>query len=171
MAKQKSSRTSLTHLDDSGRPHMVDVGSKEPSSRRAVAKGRLQLSRDGMAALDSQDGAGKGDPLSVAQVAAVQAAKRTGEWIPMAHPLPITGVEVRWKLRGRRRLLELEVEVRTISRTGVEMEALTAVSAGLLTVYDMLKAVDKAMLIGPVWLSRKEGGRSGSLRFPDPPLG
>jgi cyclic pyranopterin phosphate synthase len=124
-----------------------------------------------MAALRAEGGAGKGDPLGVAQVAAVQAAKKTGEWIPMAHPLPLTAVEVEWKLRQRRRIVEVQVEVRTIARTGVEMEALTAVSAALLTVYDMLKAVDRAMCIGPIWLSRKEGGRSGTLRFPDPSLG
>ena len=170
MADRKRKQSSLTHLDSAGRPRMVDVGGKEPSERRAVAKGRLELSSPGMAALGRSEGAGKGDPLGVAQVAAVQAAKRTGDWIPMAHPLPLTGVEVDWRLRKRARILEVQVEVRTISRTGVEMEALTAVSAALLTVYDMLKAVDKGMRIGPLWLSLKEGGRSGKLSFEDPPL-
>jgi cyclic pyranopterin phosphate synthase len=149
---------------------MVDVGDKEARDRRATARGRLQLSTAGWRALGDPRGSGKGDPLACAQVAAVQGAKRCGEWIPMAHPLPLTGVEVRWRRHARRRILEVEVEVRTISRTGVEMEALTAVSAALLTVYDMLKAADRAMVLGPVWLSRKEGGLSGVFTAEDPPL-
>lgn len=158
----------LTHMDATGRPRMVDVGDKPITARRAIAAGRLSLGTAGWKALSS--GAGKGDPLAVAQVAAVQAAKRTGDWIPMAHPLPLSGVEVAWKRRARARVLEVEVTVRVDARTGVEMEALTACSAALLTVYDMLKAVDRGMVVGPVWLRRKEGGRSGTTEFPDPAL-
>ncbi|HKI82843.1 MAG TPA: cyclic pyranopterin monophosphate synthase MoaC, partial [Candidatus Krumholzibacteria bacterium] len=99
-----------------------------------------------------------------------QAAKRTGEFIPLAHPLPLRGIELSWKKRARARIIEVTVKVRTIGPTGVEMEALTAVSAALLTVYDMLKAVDRGMVVGPIWLSRKEGGQSGLCRFEDPPL-
>ena len=167
----KKSQSTLTHMDSSGRPRMVDVGSKPQTERRAVARGRLQLSATGWKALSSPLGAGKGDPLTVAQVAAVQAAKRTSDWIPMAHPLALSGVEISWKRRARRRVLEISVAVHVMDRTGVEMEALTAVSCALLTVYDMLKAVDRGMQIGPIWLSAKSGGRTGENKFSDPPLG
>jgi cyclic pyranopterin phosphate synthase len=159
----------LTHLDPSGRPRMVDVGDKPITARRAVAAGRLSLTMAGWKTLRA-GGVGKGDPLAVAQIAAVQAAKRTADWIPLAHPLALSGVEVRWRQHAKQRVLEVEVAVRVEGRTGVEMEALTACSAALLTVVDMLKAVDRGMVIGPVWLRRKEGGRSGSLRFEDPAL-
>lgn len=169
MAKTPKGKT-LSHLDSSGRPRMVDVGDKASSDRRAIAKGRIRLSAGAWKALLTPEGTGKGDTLSVAQVAAIQAAKRTGEFIPLAHPLPLRGVEVSWKKRRQLRILEVSVRVRTIGPTGVEMEALAAVSAALLTVYDMLKAVDRGMVMGPIWLSRKEGGRSGLCRFDDPPL-
>jgi cyclic pyranopterin phosphate synthase len=159
---------SSSHLDASGRPRMVDVGDKAPSDRRATARGRLSCSETGWAALSAPAGAGKGDALSVAQLAAIQAAKRCSEWIPLAHPLPLDGVAVRWHVDASRRELELEVEVRVHARTGVEMEALAAVSAGLLTVYDMLKSVDRTLWIGPIWLSHKAGGRSGEFRRGDP---
>jgi cyclic pyranopterin phosphate synthase len=169
MEKTSKGKT-LSHLDSTGRPRMVDVGDKPSSDRRAMAKGRIRLSAAAWKALLTPEGTGKGDTLSVAQVAAIQAAKRTGEFIPLAHPLPLCGVEVSWKKRRQRRILEVSVRVRTIGPTGVEMEALAAVSAALLTVYDMLKAVDRGMVVGPIWLSRKEGGRSGLCRFDDPPL-
>lgn len=162
---------SLDHFDDQGRPRMVDVGEKPISDRRAVARGRLHLSDNGWKALQNPAESLKGEVLPVAQVAAVQAAKRSSEWIPLAHPLPLTGVEVRWEKDGQTRILRIEVEVRTIARTGVEMEALTAVAAGLLTVYDMLKGVDRSMVLGPIWLHRKEGGRSGLHRYEDPSWG
>lgn len=162
------SKARLTHLDEGGRPRMVDVGDKEPTDRRAVARGRLALGKPGWEALQQPSGVGKGDPLVVAQVAAVQAAKRCADWIPLAHPLPLEGVQVAWKQHRRARVLEVEVEVRVRARTGVEMEALCAASAALLTAYDMLKAVDRGMLVGPIWLSRKEGGRSGEARYEDP---
>jgi len=164
-----SDEGTLNHFDEDGRARMVDVTGKAESHRRAVARGRLHLSAEGWRALGRSTQEGKGDAIAVAQVAAVQAAKRTGEWIPLAHPLPLGAVEVRWKRDEGRRVLEAEVEVRTFARTGVEMEALTAVSAALLTVYDMLKAADRAMVLGPVWLHAKEGGRSGAHRYEDPP--
>jgi cyclic pyranopterin phosphate synthase len=157
------------HLDASGRPRMVDVSDKAASDRRATARGRLRCSTVGWAALHTAGGAGKGDVLAVAQLAAIQAAKRCSDWIPLAHPLPLDGVEVHWHLDAERLQLELEVVVRVHARTGVEMEALTAVSAGLLTVYDMLKGVDRALWIDAIWLARKEGGRSGVFER-DPPL-
>jgi cyclic pyranopterin phosphate synthase len=108
--------------------------------------------------------------LATAQVAAVQACKRCADWIPMAHPLPLTSVDVGWTRHPEAKILEIEVEVGVTARTGAEMEALTGVSCGLLTVYDMLKAVDRAMILGPIWLAKKQGGVGGSLQFDDPPL-
>jgi len=160
----------LSHLDEAGRPRMVDVGAKEVTARVAVAAGRLQCSQAGWEALQRPGGVGKGDPQAVAQIAAVQAAKRTADWIPLAHPLPLDGVNVGWQLHEAARVVQIEVEVRVRARTGVEMEALTAVSAGLLALYDMLKAVDRAMVIGPIWLRTKTGGKSGRFEAEDPPL-
>lgn len=160
----------LTHLDGGGRPRMVDVGDKPETDRAAVARGRLALARSGWTALGTATGTGKGDALAVAQIAAVQAVKRTADWIPLAHPLPVSGVEIGWKRHERARVLEVEVAVRTRGRTGVEMEALTGASAALLTVYDMLKAADRGMRLGPVWLVSKSGGRRGTLEFEAPPL-
>lgn len=169
--RRKPAPPALTHIDARGRPRMVDVTAKPPTLRRAVARGRLQLSAAGWRALRATQGAGKGDPLTVAHVAAVAAAKRTGEWIPLAHPLPIEAVDVTWTKSPRARVLQVEVAVGLRGSTGVEMEALTACAAALLCVYDMLKAVDRGMVIGPLWLAAKSGGRSGAFRFVDPPMG
>ena len=148
----------LTHFDASGRARMVDVGSKDETTRTAVATGRvemqpetIQLVREGRAA--------KGDVLAVAQVAAIMGAKRTPDLIPMCHPLMLTGVNVEFELQDRAVLITARVSTR--GRTGVEMEALTAVAAASLTIYDMLKAVDRGMVIAEIQLERKEGGRSG----------
>ncbi len=165
-----STPAALTHLDAQGLPRMVDVSAKSVTARRAIARGRLSMSASGWQALASPEGTGKGSPLAVAHVAAVQAAKRTADWIPLAHPLPIAGVEVAWTQHDALHVLEVAVAVTVDARTGVEMEALTACSAALLTVYDMLKAVDRGMRVGPIWLARKEGGRSGLIENPDPPL-
>lgn len=152
-------QSDLTHFDASGRAYMVDVGSKDESIRIAVATGRVdmqpetvQLVRDGRAA--------KGDVLAVAQVAAIMGAKRTPDLIPMCHPLMLTGVNVEFELQERAVLISARVTTR--GRTGVEMEALTAVAAAGLTIYDMLKAVDRGMVISEIQLERKEGGRSGT---------
>lgn len=149
----------LSHFDDKGQARMVDVGSKEESVRTAIATGRVemqpatvQLVRDGRAE--------KGNVLAVAQVAAIMGAKRTPDLIPMCHPLMLTGVEVAFELEESAVLISATVSTR--GRTGVEMEALTAVSAAGLTIYDMLKAVDRGMVIGAIQLERKEGGRSGT---------
>lgn len=146
------------HLNESGQVHMVDVGDKAVTTRIATARGWLSLSAEALEAI--QDGTGpKGDVLAVARVAAIQATKRTADWIPLCHPLPIHKVAVELTLESER--VCCEVTVKTHGRTGVEMEALTAVSAGLLTVYDMIKAVDRTATIGPIQLEHKEGGRSG----------
>lgn len=167
---RRSKGPALTHVDAAGRPRMVDVTGKPSTLRRAVGRGRLHLSPAGWKALHAARGSGKGDPLTVAHVAAVGAAKRTWEWIPLAHPLPIEAVDIRWTEDRRRRVLQVEAAVALRGSTGVEMEALTACAAALLCVYDMLKAVDRGMLLGPVWLAEKSGGRSGKTVFADPPL-
>lgn len=160
----------LTHLDPEGRPVMVDVGDKAVTVRRAVAAGCLELSPACAEALE-QGGGPKGDPWSVARIGAIGGVKRASDLIPLAHPLPIMGIDVdqHWDPQARRAWLR--VSVRTEGRTGVEMEALAGVSAGLLVLYDMLKAVSHEMVLGPVRLLHKEGGRRGSLSWswPDCP--
>jgi len=156
----------LTHLDERGQARMVDVAEKPETHRVAVARGRvslrpetLQLVREGRAA--------KGDVLAVARVAGIMAAKRTAELIPLCHPLPLTKVEVDVRTNEQDTCLEIEARVETVSRTGVEMEALAAVAVAALTVYDMLKAVDRGMTIDRIQLIEKAGGRSGTWRRED----
>jgi cyclic pyranopterin phosphate synthase len=152
----------LSHLDSEGRPRMVDVSDKAPTRRRAVAAGCLELGIAEAKALER--GAGpKGDPWSVARIGAVQGAKKSSELIPLAHPLVLDAVGVEQHWDPERRLAWLRVEVRTEGRTGVEMEALAGVSAGLLVLYDMLKAAGQDMSLGPVRLLLKEGGRRGTV--------
>src|SRR5947209_2895924 len=148
----------LTHLDESGRARMVDVSDKDITRREATARAVVSMQPE-TARLIAEGGVAKGDVLAVAQVAGVMAAKRTPDLIPLCHPLPITGVDMRFELRGEQ--LEIQATVRVTGRTGVEMEALTAVSAAALTVYDMCKAVDRGMSIGDIELLHKAGGKSG----------
>ncbi|MBX9883721.1 MAG: cyclic pyranopterin monophosphate synthase MoaC [Novosphingobium sp.] len=153
----------LTHLDAHGRARMVDVGGKAETQRVAVALGRIRMNAATLAAL--RDGTTpKGDVLAVARIAGIMAAKRTAELIPLCHPLALDAVSVEFAF------VEDGVEARATAsltaRTGVEMEALTAVSVALLTVYDMAKAIDKAMVIGDVRLIEKRGGKSGDWRAP-----
>lgn len=151
----------LTHIDAEGAAHMVDVSGKDATAREAVAKGRISMSAEAAAAI--RDGsAKKGDVLAVARVAGIMAAKRTSALIPLCHPLPIASAAV--ELAPDASGVNVTATVRTTGRTGVEMEALTAVSVTLLTIYDMVKAVDKAMEIGPVRLISKTGGKSGDYR-------
>ena len=156
---------SLTHIDEAGRARMVDVGAKPETERVAVARGRICMQPETLALIESGQ-AKKGDVLTVAQIAGIQAAKRTHELIPMCHPLLLTHVSVELApfqdedVSG----IEIEATVRTRGKTGVEMEALTAVSTAALTVYDMCKAVDRGMRIGEVRLVRKSGGKSGDWR-------
>jgi cyclic pyranopterin phosphate synthase len=158
--KVSSDQTSLTHFNAAGRAQMVDVSAKSFTDRRGVACGEvlmqpatLQLIREGRAK--------KGDVLAVAQVAGIMAAKKTHEIIPMCHPLLLTGINLSFDYDESRSAILIEAEVKTNGQTGVEMEALTAVSAAALTIYDMVKAVDRAMQITNIRLVHKSGGKSG----------
>jgi cyclic pyranopterin phosphate synthase len=153
----------LSHLDADGRVRMVDVSAKPVTEREATARGRIRI---GAAALD-QIRAGriaKGDPLQAARLAGIMAAKRTADLIPLCHPLPLSHVDVHITALGDG--YQIEATARTSAQTGVEMEALTAVSVAALTIYDMVKAVDKGMVIGEIRLISKRGGRSGEYRAP-----
>jgi len=154
-------RAQFTHFDAAGQAQMVDVGGKDVSRRVARAAGRI-LMRPETLALIREGKASKGDVLGVARIAAIQAAKRTAELIPLAHPLPLTHVAVEFRLYAD--AVAIEVTAETLDRTGVEMEALTAASVGLLTVYDMCKAVDRGMRIEGIYLVEKSGGRSGHFK-------
>ena len=146
----------LTHFDERGAAHMVDVGAKAETHRIAVATGIIRM-EPATLALIRAGSAKKGDVLGVAQIAAIQAAKRTSDLIPLCHPLALTKVSAEFVLSATEPLVTLTATVETHGRTGVEMEALTAVSVGLLTVYDMVKAVDRAMVIEAIKLSAREG--------------
>ena len=153
----------LTHFDERGQARMVDVSGKPVTHRRAVAGGSLRMSPQAFAALDAADSP-KGDVLGVARIAAIQGAKQTAALIPLCHPLPLTHLSVEFSRDAEQSRLTIEVTAETDGKTGVEMEALTGASVGLLTVYDMLKAVDKAMVMEDIRLVSKEGGRSGKWR-------
>lgn len=142
---------------------MVDVGDKRPTDREAVARGRVFMHKDTLAIL-AANRAAKGDVLTVARLAAIQAAKRTDELIPLAHPLALSGVDLEFALDEEGASLGIQARVRAFGSTGVELEALTAVSVAALTVYDMLKASDRGMVIGEISLWEKRGGRSGVYR-------
>ena len=150
----------LTHFDDMGAAHMVDVAAKAESHRVARASGSIRM-RPATLRMILAGTSKKGDVLGVARIAAIQGAKRTSEIIPLCHPLALTRVAAEFEASRRRSIITLTVTVETVGRTGVEMEALAAVSIGLLTVYDMCKAVDRAMTIGEVKLLEKSGGKSG----------
>ena len=150
----------LSHFDSSGQAHMVGVGEKPETKRVARAEGTIGMSAATLKLILSGS-AKKGDVLGAARIAAIQGAKRTSELIPLCHPLSLTRVAAEFAVDQRRPAVRLVVTVETIGRTGVEMEALTAVSVGLLTIYDMCKAVDRAMVIGDIKLLEKSGGRSG----------
>lgn len=152
----------LSHIDDAGRAHMVDVGDKPDTQRTAVATGEV-LMRPETLALVRAGALKKGDVLTVAQIAGVMAAKRTSELIPLCHPLPLTQVEVELSLDDALPGVQIRATARTTGKTGVEMEALTAVSVAALTVYDMAKAVEKTMRIQDIRLVEKHGGQSGDV--------
>lgn len=153
----------LTHLDAAGAARMVDVSAKPETERRAVASGRIAMSRDAATAIGAGNVA-KGDVLAAARIAGIMAAKKTGELIPLCHPLPITSVAIDLKVEEDG--VVAKATITTTGRTGVEMEAMTAVSVALLTIYDMAKAIDKAMTIGGVRLLSKTGGKSGDWHAP-----
>lgn len=148
----------LTHIDKSGSARMVDVGAKAESERRAVAEARLVMSPDTAAAVERGDGP-KGEVLGTARLAGIQAAKRAGELIPLAHPLPLTFVDVEASVDAGAGEVVLRGEARTVSRTGVEMEAMTAAAVAALTVYDMVKGIERGVEIRSVTLLEKSGGR------------
>jgi cyclic pyranopterin phosphate synthase len=150
----------LSHLDEKGQAKMVDVTLKEPSLREAVAQGRVLMSPQTLA-LIQEGGIPKGDVFGVARVAGIMAAKKTGELIPMCHPLELTHIEIRFDIRPDTGEVLIEGRARLVGRTGVEMEALTAVSVAALTIYDMCKAVDKEMVLTDIMLMKKSGGKSG----------
>ncbi|MCX7569176.1 cyclic pyranopterin monophosphate synthase MoaC [Tumebacillus sp. DT12] len=156
----------LTHFNEQGRAHMVDVTQKQATRREATAYAQIVMRAETMA-LIREGKMKKGDVLAVAQVAGIMAAKKTPEIIPMCHPLPLTKVDVRFEegaVTGEEALLDLYATVATTYQTGVEMEALTAVTAAALTIYDMCKAADKGMTIREVRLEEKTGGKSGDFR-------
>jgi cyclic pyranopterin phosphate synthase len=148
----------LSHLDDEGRIKMVDTSSKSPTTRHAVASGRVLMSTETFTAVQ-QHRTPKGDPLEAARLAGIMAAKRTAELIPLCHPLPLTHVDVQARIEDYG--IYLESSVSTNAQTGVEMEALTAVSVAALTIYDMCKALDKGITISDIRLESKTGGKSG----------
>ena len=153
----------LSHFDAEGQAHMVDVADKPDTRRVARASGVITMLASTLALIETGK-AGKGDVLGIARIAAIQGAKRTSELIPLCHPLPLTRVAVEFEIDRSRAAVILSATAETIGKTGVEMEALTAVSVGLLTIYDMCKAVDRGMQIGPVGLMEKSGGKSGMWR-------
>ena len=171
----QNATSGFTHFDPSGRARMVEVTEKPDTVRQAVARGeillqphtfalvRAQAEGTSAAGADGTPGLAKGDVLGVAQVAGIMAAKRTWELIPMCHPLPLTGAAVRFEFDEDRHAIVITATVTTVGKTGVEMEALTAVAVAALTIYDMCKAVDKTMRIGNIRLIEKRGGKSGDF--------
>lgn len=153
----------LTHFDRKGSAHMVDVGAKGETQRVAIASGRIAM-RPATFRMVVEGSAAKGDVLGIARIAAIQAAKRTPELVPLAHPIAITRVAVDFRLDAARSEILLFTTVHCRGRTGVEMEALTAAAVGLLTIYDMVKAVDRGMVIRELRLEEKRGGKSGQYR-------
>ena len=150
----------LTHINDQGRAKMVDVSQKADTQRIGVASGRIRMQPETFQMITEQR-IKKGDVLAVAQVAGIMAAKKTWEIIPMCHPLLLTGVDIRFELYPEVSEIEAVATVKTTGKTGIEMEALHAVSAALLTIYDMCKAVDRGMEIREIYLVEKDGGKSG----------
>lgn len=155
-------KSQLTHLNAAGEAHMVDVSDKAVTKRVALATGSITMNEAAFTAL-VEEKVSKGNVLGIARIAAIQGAKKTADLIPLCHPLPLTKVNVEFELVEAERKVVAEVEVSTNGVTGVEMEALTATSVALLTVYDMLKAIDKRMEISAIALLRKQGGKSGDF--------
>lgn len=158
----------LNHFDDNGQAHMVDIGDKETTNRQAVAKGTIAMSALAFELIAS-GGHKKGDVLGIARVAGIMAAKKTSDLIPLCHPLPLTHISIDFTLQPSRSEIDCRVLVKTNHRTGVEMEALTALNLSLLTIYDMCKAVDKFMQISNIHLVEKQGGKSGNWHVDNAP--
>ncbi len=156
----------FTHFNDQGRAKMVDISDKSVTKRMAVAKSEINVSFDVLDKIENRE-IGKGDVFAVAQVAGIMAAKNTSQLIPMCHPLPITGVDINFSTKRHEggATIHIEATVKTTGKTGVEMEALTVATATALTIYDMCKAVDKNMVIGPTYIVMKTGGKSDYERL------
>ena len=152
----------MSHLDESGRVRMVDVSGKPDTVRTAVARGRVIMSQETCRRIASGELA-KGNVLTTAQLAGIMAAKKTGDLIPLCHPLPLTDVDVRFNLRPEEGTIEIEAEAKCVGKTGVEMEALTAVAVAALTIYDMAKSLEPEMRIEGIRLVKKSGGKSGEV--------
>ena len=156
------SQSKLTHLNAAGNAHMVDVSDKPITKRTAITTGRITMNDEAFQAL-VEEKVSKGNVLGIARIAAIQGAKRTADLIPLCHPLPLTKINVEFTLEAETRSVITEIEVTTNGVTGVEMEALTATSIALLTIYDMLKAIDKRMEISDISRLQKKGGKSGDF--------
>ena len=157
----------LTHIGPDGRARMVDIGDKAVTERFALARGRITMAPETLLLALKRD-TKKGDPIAIAELAGIMAAKRTADLVPLCHPLPLTSVKVEIEAAENSPALVVSAKVKTSGKTGVEMEALTTVSAACLTLYDMLKAVDKTMVIGAIELIEKTGGKSGDYRKIEP---
>ena len=150
----------LTHFDEDGKARMVDVSEKAETKRTAIAEGKIRMKADTLS-LIKQGHIEKGDVLGVARVAGIMAAKKTSDIIPMCHPIMISGCCLNFKINDEENYITIEAEAKTTGKTGIEMEALTAVSAAALTIYDMCKAIDRGMIIEDIHLLKKDGGKSG----------
>jgi cyclic pyranopterin phosphate synthase len=157
-----SKENELTHIDENGRPRMVDVSTKAETDRIAIARGWVKMEAETLLRIKQKD-LKKGDVLGVAQVAGIMAAKRTSDFIPMCHPLMLTGIEMDFSFNDEECKVEIQATVKNNGKTGVEIEALTAVAVAGLTIYDMCKAIDRGMIIGDVRLISKSGGKSGTF--------
>ena len=154
--------TAISHLDEKGKARMVDVTRKASTVRTAVARGKVLMHPETVDLIES-DGIAKGNVLGVAKIAGIMAAKRTSDLIPMCHPLELTGIDMQFTINRDRGEIAIEAKVSTVGRTGVEMEAMTAVSVAALTIYDMCKSADKWMILSDIKLMTKQGGKSGTL--------
>jgi cyclic pyranopterin monophosphate synthase len=152
----------LSHINNTGQIQMVDVTGKAKTVRKATARGQVRM-KSGTLQLLEEGRMAKGNVLTTAKIAGIMAAKKTGEFIPLCHPLGLTGIDIEFAIDRENSLVVIETEVRTVGQTGVEMEALTAVSVAALTIYDMCKAVDKEMIISNILLLKKSGGKSGTF--------
>jgi cyclic pyranopterin phosphate synthase len=152
----------LSHINDAGHVHMVDVTAKNETAREAGARGSVTM-KSGTLALLEEGKMAKGNVLTTAKIAGIMAAKKTGELIPLCHPLRLTGIDIEFEINREKSQIIIESQVRTVGQTGVEMEALTAVSVAALTIYDMCKAVDREMVISDILLLTKSGGKSGTF--------
>ena len=154
--------TAISHLDEKGKARMVDVTRKASTVRTAVARGKVLMHPKTVDMIESE-GIAKGNVLGVAKIAGIMAAKRTSDLIPMCHPLELTGIDMQFTINRDRGEITIEAKVSTVGRTGVEMEAMTAVSVAALTIYDMCKSADKWMILSDIKLMTKQGGKSGTL--------